>query len=144
MRKQIYNFFKCKIIFFRLRKKISFIIKLFLWKAFDYFTKSSILVSPFFGNTLRKTIRKILKLIIKILEYVGFSFLTKRIMSRYINIKNLKNLKKDLNIQYSSEVVNSNQIDYESRLLSMYSSSSKAKKINEDLMLLLDRRSYSE
>ncbi|WP_269616343.1 hypothetical protein [Prochlorococcus marinus] len=144
MKKQIYNFLKFKIIFFRLRKKIYSIIKLLFWKVFDHFTKSSILVSPFFGNTLRKTIHKILKLTIKILEYVGFSFFTKRIISRYINIKNLKNLKKDLNIQYSPEVVNSNQIDYESRLLSMYSSSSKAKKINQDLMLLLDRRSYSE
>ena len=47
-------------------------------------------------------------------------------------------------IQFSPELVNYNQIDYESRLLSMYSSSSKAKKINQDLMLLLDRRSYSE
>lgn len=141
MRKQIYNFFKFKIIFFRLRKKISFIIKLFFWKAFDYFTKSSILVSPFFGNTLRKSIRKILKLTIKVLENFGFSFLTKRIINRYNNIKNPK---KNLNFQFSPELVNFNQIDYESRLLSMYPSSSKAKKINQDLMLLLDRRSYSE
>ena len=141
MRKQIYNFFKFKNIFFRLRKKISFIIKLFFWKAFDYFTKSSILVSPFFGNTLRKSIRKILKLTIKVLENFGFSFLTKRIINRYNNIKNPK---KNLNFQFSPELVNFNQIDYESRLLSMYPSSSKAKKINQDLMLLLDRRSYSE
>ena len=141
MKKQIYNFIKFKIIFFRLRKKISSIIKLFFWKLFDHFTNSSILVSPFLGNTLRKIIRKILKLTIKILESFGFSFLTKRIISRY---KNIKNLKKDLNFQFSPELVNSNQIDYESRLLSMYPSSSKAKKINQDLMLLLDRRSYSE
>ena len=141
MKKQIYNLLKFKIVFFRLRKKIYSISKLLFWKVFDHFTKSSILVSPFFGNTLRKIIRKILKLTIKILENIGFSFITKRIISRYINIKNLK---KDLNIQFSPEVVNSNQIDYESRLLSMYTSSSKAKKINQDLMLLLDRRSYSE
>ena len=141
MRKQIYNFFKFKNIFFRLRKKISFIIKLFFWKAFDYFTKSSILVSPFFGNTLRKSIRKILKLTIKVLENFGFSFLTKRIINRYNNIKNPK---KNLNFQFSPELVNFNQIDYESRLLSMYPSSAKAKKIHQDLMLLLDRRSYSE
>ena len=141
MRKQIYNFFKFKIIFFRLRKKISFIIKLFLWKVFDHFTKASILVTPFFGNTLRKSIRKILKLTIKILENFGFSFLTKRIISRFINRTNPK---KDLNIEFSPELVNSNQIDYESRLLSIYPSSSKAKKIHQDLMLLLDRRSYSE
>ena len=141
MKKQIYNFIKFKIIFFRLRKKISSIIKLFFWKLFDYFTKSSILVSPFLGNTLRKIIRKILKLTIKILENFGFSFLTKRIISRYNNIKNPK---KNLNFQFSPELVNFNQIDYESRLLSMYPSSPKAKKINQDLMLLLDRRSYSE
>ena len=141
MKKQIYNFFKFKIIFFRLIKKISSIIKLFFWKGFDNFTKSSILFSPFLGNTLRKIISKILKLTIKILENFGFSFLTKRIISRYINIKNSK---KELNIQFSPELVNSNQIDYESRLLSMYPSSSKAKKINQDLMRLLDRRSYTE
>ena len=141
MRKQIYIFFKFKIIFFRLRKKISYIIKLFFWKVFDRFTKSSILLSPFFGHSLRQIIRQILKLIIKILENFGFYFLTKRIISRYINIKNTR---KDLNIQFSPELVNSNQIDYESRLLSIYPSSSKAKKINQDLIRLLDRRSYSE
>ena len=64
MKKQIYNFLKFKIIFFRLRKKIYSIIKLLFWKVFDHFTKSSILVSPFFGNTLRKTIHTILKLTI--------------------------------------------------------------------------------
>ena len=141
MKKQIYNFLKFKNIFFRLRTKIYSIIKLLFWKVFDYFSKSSILVSPFFGKTLKKTIYKIIKLAIKILEYFGFSFFTKRIISRYINIKNVQ---KDLNIQFSAEVVNSNQIDYESRLLSIYPSSSKAKKINQDLMRLLDRRYYSE
>ena len=124
-----------------MKKKFFSIIKLFLWKAFDYLTKSIILVSPFLGNTLRKIIRKILKLTIKILENFGFSFLTKRIISMYINIKNPR---KDINIKFSPELVNSNQIDYESRLLSIYPSSSKAKKIHQDLMLLLDRRSYSE
>ncbi len=138
MKKQIFNFFKFKIIFFRLRKKISSIIKLFFWKVFDHFIKSSILVSPFLGNTVRKIIRKIVKLTIKILENFGFFFLTKSITSRYIN---LKNPKKELNIQFSPELVNSNQIDYESRLLSMYTSSSNARKINKDLMRLLDRRS---
>ena len=141
MKKQIYNFMKFKIIFFRLRKKISSIIKLFFWKVFDRFTKSSILLSPFFCNTLIKIIRKILKLTIKILENFGFSFLTKRIISMYINIKNPR---KDINIKFSPELVNSNQIDYESRLLSIYPSSSKAKKINQDLMRLLDGRFYSE
>ena len=129
---------KFKIIFFRLRKKISSIIKLFFWKVFDRFTKSSILLSPFFCNTLIKIIRKILKLTIKILENFGFFFLTKRIISRYNNIKNPK---KNLNFQFSPELVNFNQIDYESRLLSFYSSSSQAKRINADLSALLVRRS---
>tara|TARA_Y100001968_G_scaffold332176_1_gene389390 strand:+ start:787 stop:1212 length:426 start_codon:yes stop_codon:yes gene_type:complete len=138
MKKQIFNFFKFKIIFFQLRKKISSVIKLFFWKVFDQFTKSSILVGPYLGKTLRKIIRKFCKLTVRILEDFGFSFLTQRVINRYIDIKSPQ---RDLSIQFSPELVNSNQIDYESRLLSIYTSSSKARKISQDLILLLDRRS---
>ena len=141
MKKQIFNFFKFKIIFFQLRKKISSVIKLFFWKVFDQFTKSSILVSPYLGKTLRKIIRKFFKLTVRILEDFGFSFLTQRVINRYIDIKRPQ---RDLSIQFSPELENSNQIDYESRLLSIYTSSSKARKISQDLILLLDRRSCTK
>ncbi len=125
-------------MFFRLRKRINYIIKVFCWKIFDSFTKLSILVSPFFNNNIKKYIFKLLKLIIRILEICGFSFLTKRVIGRYNNMKKNKTVP---SIKFSPNLINSNQIDYESRLLSMYSSSSQAKRINEDLSLLLTKRS---
>ena len=125
-------------MFFRLRKRINYIIKGFCWEIFDSFTKLSILVSPFFNNNIKKYIFKILKLIIKILEICGFSFLTKRVIGRYNNMKKNKTVP---SIKFSHNLINSNQIDYESRLLSIYSSSSQAKRINEDLSLLLTKRS---
>ena len=138
MKKQIYIFFKLKVMFFRLRKRINYIIKIFCWKIFDSFTKLSILVSPFFNNNIKKYIFKLLKLIIRILEIFGFSFLTKRVIGRYNNMKQNKTVP---SIKFSPNLINSNQIDYESRLLSIYSSSSQAKRINEDLSLLLTKRS---
>ena len=121
MNKQIYIFLKLKIIFFRFRKRINYIIKSLCLKIFDSFTKSIVLVSPYLHNNIKKYIFKFLKLIIRILEIFGFSFLTKRVISRYHNIKKNKTAP---SVKLSSDLINSNQIDYESRLLSFYSSSS--------------------
>ena len=138
MNKQIYIFLKLKIIFFRFRKRINYIIKPLCLKIFDSFTKSIVFVSPYFHNNIKKYILKFLKLIIRILEIFGFSFLTKRVISRYHNIKKNKTTP---SVKFSPDLINSNQIDYESRLLSFYSSSSQAKRINADLRALLVRRS---
>ena len=138
MNKQIYIFLKLKIIFFRFRKRINYIIKSLCVKIFDSFAKSIVLVSPYFHNNIKKYILKFLKLIIRILEIFGFSFLTKRVISRYHNIKKNKTAP---SVKLSPDLINSNQIDYESRLLSFYASSSKAKRINADLSALLVRRS---
>ena len=138
MNKQIYIFLKLKIIFFRFRKRINYIIKSLCLKIFDSFTKSIVFVSPYFHNNIKKYILKFLKLIIRILEIFGFSFLTKRVISRYHNIKKNKTTP---SVKFSPDLINSNQIDYESRLLSFYSSSSQAKRINADLRALLVRRS---
>ena len=138
MKKQIYIFLKLKIIFFRFKKRINYIIKSLCLKTFDSFTKLSILVSPYFHNIIKKYIFKFLKLIIRLLEISGFSFITKRVVSRYHNIKKNKPVTSN---KFSPNLIKSNQICYENRLLSIYSSSSHAKRINEDLILLLARRS---
>ena len=138
MNKQIYIFLKLKIIFFKFTKRVNYIIKSLCLKIFDSFTKSSILVSPYFHNNIKKYIFKFFKLMIRILEIFGFSFLTKRVISRYHLIKKNKSAP---SINLSPDLTKFNQIDYENRLLSIYSSSFQAKRINKDLRLLLGRRS---
>ena len=136
MKKQVYNVLRLKVVFFLLRKKIYSIIKFVFWRIFDYVTTSSFILKPLFANYLIKIIIRVLKLIKKFFDYCGFNFITKRIISRYFNIKNQN---KYTNYKLTSKMNYVNQIDYESRLISI-SSSPHIKKIHEDLIHRLSIR----
>ena len=140
MQKQVYNFSRFKVVFFLFRKKIYSIIKFIFWKIFDFFIKSSFLLKPFLGNYLIKYLIKVIKLIKKILDFCGFNFLIKRLVTRYFNIKNQnKYPNNSLATQINPEINNINHIDYESRLISI-SSTPNIKKIHEDLIHRLSTR----